>query len=193
MSTRTIDLMGLYDVARWGVIKVLRPQSVAEHTFGVIVIAAELVARLGMGDADLAHVMYWALIHDVPETLSCDIDGKFKRDFPDVRSAVIKAENTAFPWYKAEANDVTPQVNAIVKTADIIESIHYIRTWGHGSRADDVKRELTKILFTEQVPRLVGALREAHGPDLVDVNSVKFLVGDILNQSLLESGSIQFR
>jgi len=151
LAYRTTDLLGLADVHRWGVIKMNRTQSVAEHSFNVAVIAMELAERLGHDDIE-RDILWWSLIHDAPETLSGDIDGKFKRDYPSVSEAVHEAEAMAFPWFVDEAPNKYTVVNAIVKLADKIEAIQFIRTWGVGGRADSVYHELRKIMAMETVP-----------------------------------------
>ncbi len=124
---RTIDLLGLADVERWGVVRTLRPQSVAEHSFAVAVIALEILDLLPvMEGVDRGIVLEWALAHDAPETFTGDISGRFKNENPAVRDSVLMAE----------------KVHAIIKLADRIEAYAFIRDWGHGARADDVKQEL---------------------------------------------------
>lgn len=188
LTDRTADLMGLADVKRWVVVKTLRDQNVAEHCFLVAVIAMELLARLDLSDDQQLsmQVMGWSLVHDVPETLTGDIDGKFKRDYPSVKEAIVEAEAAAFPWYDAYANYISPKANTIVKLADKIESIAFIRQWGIGTRADDVRYELEGLLFTELVPAAAVAL---------DLNEeeVDSAVRQILSQSTHESNSIQLR
>lgn len=190
VSDRTADLLGLADVERWGVIKTLRPQSVAEHSFAVAVIAMELAERLGHGKVDYTdgmHLLWWSLVHDAPETLTSDIDGKFKRDNPEFRAALVEAEEAAFPWYKITARHVIPaHVRWTVKAADKIESISFIQMWGKGPRANDIFHELTAILFNEIVPNLANAVGE-------EADAVSYHVRDLLYQSTSESNSIQLR
>lgn len=190
VSDRTADLLALADVKRWGVIKTLRPQSVAEHSFSVAVLSMELAERLFDGKVDYDDGMYllwWALIHDAPETLTGDVDGKFKRDNPDFRMALIEAENKAFPWYAIMARYTIPErIKWIVKVADKVETLAFIRVWGRGPRADDVYHELLKILFDEVVPELARQIE-------TDTESVEYHVRDVLHHSTSEDNSIQLR
>ncbi len=140
---RTIDLLGLADVERWGVVRTLRPQSVAEHSFAVAVIALEILDLLPvMEGVDRGIVLEWALAHDAPETFTGDISGRFKNENPAVRDSVLMAEIDNFPWHFRLHDRAGEKVHAIIKLADRIEAYAFIRDWGHGARADDVKQEL---------------------------------------------------
>lgn len=186
LSDRTIDLLGLADAHRWVVIKTLRQQNVAEHSFAVAVVALELAERLSIPSDTVHHILLWSLMHDAPETLTGDIDGGFKKDHPHVGEAVKIAESLEFPWYVRYRDAINPIAYRIVKVADKLETLHFIRTWGHGSRADDVFRELTKDLWGIHVPMLTVIMPDRE----VDIAAA---VRTILDQSMLESNSIQMR
>lgn len=190
-AIRTIDLLGLADVPRWGVIKILRPQSVAEHSFAVAVLVMELITRLSpyslTAPASLGAVI-WALCHDAPETYTGDVDGLLKREHPTLKAELDKAEGEAFPWWAEmrRGMEATPGLMALVKVADRVEAIVYLRQWGIGTRADDVKRELTRILWESDVPRLTSILGDKGEIVIGEVDQ-------ILNHSTSEAGSYQFR
>lgn len=193
LTHRTTDLLGLYDCPRWTVLKTLRPQSVAEHCFGVAVIALELLDRLSNAgptlDADMRlQVLEWAIAHDAPETLTGDIDGKFKREFPVMRSNVAHAEAMSFPWYNRASTFVQqyPYVNAIVKLADKIEAAAYIRMWGKGGRCDLVYHELVDIIYKESTLKVAAALS-------MSVGEVLPIVRHILTRSTADMFNIQER
>lgn len=186
IADRTTDLLGLGDVQRWGVIKTLRQQSVAEHSFNVAVIAMELAERLECTSRSVANIVMWAIVHDAPETLTGDVDGKFKRDNPIVRDTMRLVEDEYFPWYRDCHHTVPEFIRHIVKTADRIEAIQFIKVWGLGPRADDVYRELLSILFEEIVPSLAVALA-------VEKDEVVRVVYSIVHHSVSESNSCQLR
>lgn len=195
-SDRTADLLALADVRRWGVIKTVRPQSVAEHTFGVIVIAMELYNRLCVPNTTtLLHTMMWAMWHDAPETLTGDIDGRFKRDNLAFKAALNAAEIRELPWYGAAQEFVGDSVRWLVKVADYIETISFIQTFGIGPKADDVMHELTALLFDKAVPNLTESLR-TFAPNLttpLDVEDVIIAVRGVLHNSTSENNSHQLR
>lgn len=189
LAERTIDLLGLADVPRWSVVKVLRPQSVAEHSFAVAVITMELISRLSihsLADPTTLGAVLWAICHDAPETYTGDIDGLLKREHPNVKSAINRAENEAFPWYGQMRDGMGSALLALVKVADCIESIVYLREWGKGARADDVMRELRRILFDQYVPVLAILIGDK------DSHTIEAVVR-VLDHSTTEAGSYQFR
>jgi 5'-deoxynucleotidase len=189
LTDRTCDLVSLADVKRWVTIKTLRDQNVAEHSFAVAVIVMELWQRLKLREMDIPtalETITWALFHDGPEVLTGDIDGKFKRDFPVVKKAIAEAEADAFPWYRDTIDGISVLAVALVKLADKMESIAFIRQWGLGARADDVRRELEAILFTELVPRAAEVMGK-------DEDKVEDAVRYILHHSLSEENSVQLR
>lgn len=197
LAQRTIDLMGLADVPRWSVVKTMRSQSVAEHSFLVAVFTMELISRLSTFDmaspVSLGAVL-WAICHDAPETYTGDIDGLLKREWPGIKTILEQAEGAAFPWYAEMKDGMFPALIALVKVADHIESIVFLRQWGIGSRADDVGRELTTILTCTDIPALVDALRGGKGSgSAVNAMMVEATVMEVLDHSTLETGSYQFR
>lgn len=161
VSARTADLLSLSSVHRWNVIATLRPQNVADHCFRVAVIVMELFDRLKLPEDQLVYGLVWALCHDWPETLTSDIDGKFKRENQVARLHICKAENEAFPAYKQMSVWIPKHIKAIVKLADYIEAVTFIAEWGHGQRATAVQAELYGILYDEAVPAVSSALNRS--------------------------------
>lgn len=189
VAMRTIDLLGLADVPRWSVIKTLRPQSVAEHSFAVAVLTMELITRLSPYNFEhpvSLGAVIWAICHDAPETYTGDIDGLLKREHPAVKAALEVAEGEAFPWYGRMRDGMLPPLVALVKVADTIESIVYLRQWGTGSRANNVRAELRQILYIQLVPVLARAIGDKG-------TFVEEAVDQVLDRSTLESSSYQFR
>lgn len=94
-------------VPRWAVVPVLHKQSVAEHSFHVIVLCRWLLplhARSGQGNFEL-EVLRRAIEHDADEAKSGDIPSPYKtRDETAEQS----------------------QVDAVVKCADKLEALLYV-------------------------------------------------------------------
>lgn len=201
LSDRTADLLTLAQVQRWGVVHTLKDQSVAEHSFAVAVIAMELADRLGLpryqklGSAhagaphdiwDRKDLLWWALVHDAPEAITGDINGKFKRDYPDVKSAVVAAEGRAMPWYYFERPVGNTSLIRLVKVADYIETITFIKRWGIGPRCDDIYHELVKVLFVDATPALAKSINATE-------LSVETIVREVLHRSATEMNTAQLR
>lgn len=133
-DSRLQDLLALSTVPRWSIVPTLRPQSVAEHSFRVAAIALEICRQINGEDLPAMvlveqHALHWAIIHDGPEAETGDIPYPVKKHL-DLRFM----EQKLCPWYhpdkihKAEAK--------IVKIADKVEEVLFIRQWGQGPKAD---------------------------------------------------------
>lgn len=207
ISDQTADLLSLSEVKRWTVVHTLRPQSVAEHSFAVAIIASELAARLGMprcpvgsessgkpvdfwGRGDL---LWWALIHDAPESLTGDIDGKFKRDNPEMKAHIMAAEERSMPWYRESSPGVYSGLRWLVKVADFIETATFIKKWGIGPRADDIYQELWHQIAGSQVASRGGAVDSLCRVAALDYDEVILVVRDIMHHSVSEDNTAQLR
>jgi len=182
IAHRTTDLLGLADVHRWNVMKSTRSQSVAEHSFNVAVIVMELCQRLGL---ESATAVRWSLLHDAPETLTGDIDGKFKVLRPEMKEVLHGAEVALFPWYRDESEQVSEKAQAIVKLADKVEATRWIATFGIGGRANAVVAELRL--------RLIKFARQVEPLFLLEEGELPRLVLAVLDHSTSEEFSVQFR
>lgn len=190
LSCWTADLLSLADVERWTTVRTLRPQSVAEHSWGVCVIVIELASRLGMSDV-LGGALLWAIAHDMPETLTGDIDGRFKRMYPELSEGIKDAECAVFENYAKVEDAVSVPVRCLVKVADQIEGIAFIWNWKLGIEAESIYQELRQILFAKGVPALVVALKESVTYSNVGESDVFEAVKTTLNRII--AGTHTFR
>jgi len=122
--SRLNDLLLLTYVPRWGIIPMARPESVAEHTFRVAVIAFEIAQRYGV---ETAPVLYRALIHDGPEAGTGDIASPVKEPLADLP----ELERALCSWWEPgkPPRDV---LDHIVKIADLIDLQVYLGNHGLG-------------------------------------------------------------
>lgn len=136
-KSRLHDLLDLNEVPRWNSrVRLLRRQTVAEHTFNVMAIAYEIVCLLDLGSmaptVDGKHrmmyrVLRWALVHDGPECDTGDVNYLFKRNLN--RQEINALEIASCPWYAIESEECPSWARAIVKIADKIEEYYYISKW----------------------------------------------------------------
>lgn len=145
------DALRLAQVKRYGICHVNRDQSVAEHSFMVALIAGELATATG--DENLIReVMMYSIIHDMDEIETGDIPSPFKRK--------LRAECPGVIPILDGAAKTSPEVKAIVKAADLLESLYYIREFG-GSRFtqedvyEDILDNLNRCLSVQFMPPLV--------------------------------------
>lgn len=131
-SMRISDQLALSYVPRWGIVPMLRVQSVADHVFRTINIFTEICERscLAITALDLLLVLW----HDGPESMSGDIPTPFKKEISDV---VTATEHRMCPWYIDPLPDAfsTRQVYDAFRAADLIEQYTWLRAWGHGPLA----------------------------------------------------------
>lgn len=133
------EVMRLYHVKRWNMVEVSRPQSVAEHTFGVIAIALAIVERIHSGGdcEDLkAAVMQCAFIHDVGEVMIGDVPTPVKNLCKEVREVEYRLSFAGLAH-----TQFGKEVKEIVKLADMIEGYVYLQRYGSGLHAETIIKE----------------------------------------------------
>ena len=114
------DILRLSDIKRWQIVNMARKQSVAEHSFNVTLIAARIYRDLFLFDPPLSLYEY-ALLHDVGEVLSGDIPSPIKNWINGKQ--LDKLTNKICP----SPPDISVITKSVVKIADLIESIVYLR------------------------------------------------------------------
>lgn len=131
-----IDRLRMAQVKRYPISHTNRDQSVAEHSFGVLLIVMELTKDLR--DREMAQAaLEYAIVHDAEEVFTGDIPSSFKRVLrqhaPNV-STLLDGHHSYVP----------EEVKAIVKLADYLEAIYFLREFG-GSRLSQtvVLRDIT--------------------------------------------------
>lgn len=141
----------LAQVKRWPICTMMREQSVAEHSFNVCMIAYDLATFYPAADPEvfLPKVLAYALSHDMDEVETGDIPSPFKRKLRAECPSVIPVLDG-----EPKADD---QIRALVKLADYLEAVYYLREFG-GSRTattdiyDDIQRNLARYLDEAQLP-----------------------------------------
>ncbi len=118
------DLMLAQDVKRWTIVRTIRDQSLAEHTFNVTMIARAIAKEMGIDDTK---IIKYALDHDLDEILTGDI--------PTPAKARLKI-NTAYDGKSFQECD--SREASVVALADIIEAIAFITDNQVGRHANAV-------------------------------------------------------
>lgn len=120
------DILRAADVKRWTIVRTVRDQSVAEHTFNVVMIARRLATHLGVDDAV---VIKAALEHDLDEIMTGDMPSPVKKKMKEHGYDPVKLENRP---------DRGDKVNMIIKMADYMESIWFLEENKVGRHANAV-------------------------------------------------------
>lgn len=143
-----VDRLRAMQVKRYPISYVNRDQSMAEHSFCVMLIALELISDI-QDEKLYVEVMAYAALHDMDEVETGDIPSPFKRKLRRECPAVIPVLDGQ-PKAGQEAR-------LIVKVADLLEALYYIDEFG-GSRTteeevyEDISRNLDDILGYRTLP-----------------------------------------
>lgn len=115
-------------VPRWVILRRHRQQYLAEHSY-FVAIYAQQIARL-IGYDDLYEVVWFALLHDIDETITGDIPGPIKRAAFDKTKAKGAMQDVMIDKFGADvttdASFTNDEVRAIVSVADSIEEVCYL-------------------------------------------------------------------
>lgn len=160
------DLLALSHVPRWTTHPVARPQSVAEHSYRVAVIAMHLASRCNLKVPAMYDVVWWALIHDGPEAKTGDVPSPFK---VHIKKQLRDVEFQVCPWYQEavesmalEDDSITP---AIVQIADAIEAYSWLHRYGTGFKdrfdRESIEHKLTRTIWTLAEAAPIDGLKDA--------------------------------
>lgn len=173
---RLTDLLALSHVPRWSIVNHSKPQSVADHTFRVMVIALEIAERLDitLNCSTLKEILF----HDAPESRTADIPNPAK-------SFLLEHSNLEYnpraidvhfcPWLRTEnINGIANDQSIVMHLADKIEGYTFILRHGIGPHAtavatgcmteiDKMLRALPDQTFREPVLAVISEIILDHG------------------------------
>lgn len=143
MGTRltAYDQLRACHVRRWHIVQVRREQTLAEHSFAVAVIAGSLANKMrfdALADPRVAlELLLTSLTHDLPEVKTGDTPTPFKRALEAVSypGVVEKAEAHLGLVPDPDSRSVSPECAMIVKLADLIEAVFFLRDNAIGRHA----------------------------------------------------------
>jgi len=131
-------------VKRWSIVNVSRHQSVAEHQYNVCMIARALAKILEEPDETIIKA---ALCHDLEEVLFGDIPTPAKRFLREEHKVNVNLLLSTMPY------ELTHIQGVILKVADLIDALHFLRDHGIGDHAiavlHDVETRMTDYLLDE--------------------------------------------
>jgi 5'-deoxynucleotidase YfbR-like HD superfamily hydrolase len=130
-------------VKRWHMVSTVHPQSVAEHSYRVYLIASEMAQAMQVDYLEL--VEQWALWHDIPEVVLGDIPTPTKT----MMSALdeLSVDDDYRSMHEMIGKEF-PAVFDIVRIADVAEAMAFLREEGIGVRARDILGEI-EVTFAE--------------------------------------------
>lgn len=149
MPNGLLFALRLTEISRWGIVATSRQQSVGEHSYRVTMIAQALydyVFTVPHNSNDRHLLTSFAMVHDIMEVLSGDLDAVFKlavkSRYPDVFADTIgnmatqrlDAGPLAATVASLERSVKGTFIEVIVKMADFLEALIYLDQYGTHSR-----------------------------------------------------------
>lgn len=123
------DILRASGVTRWHIVRMVRPQSLAEHTFDVVMIARAIAAIAGVDDYEITKA---ALLHDLDEIVTGDIP------------TPTKDRARANGWelndlYKGiTGRELSPDESLIIHLADKLADLYWLWLHAVGPHANQV-------------------------------------------------------
>ncbi len=147
-----IDFLRASYTKRWTIINTTKTQSVGEHSFNVAVIAARLGELFDWNgrfhNTQAFKLIMWSLFHDIPEIYTGDMPTPFKRALQKHGANILAAEEEFLKDYGGKARDAEDsEYGMIVKFADLLEAIWFLKDHGTGEHAKKVLSGLYDNLY----------------------------------------------
>lgn len=124
------EIRELSFVPRWSIVRTLRTQNVAEHSYYVS-LYTDIIADILEWKGDRAALLKMALWHDIEETYTADMPGPVKVNFVDKNKLeeYTRVENRRrfgeLPLVEVEGRERSI-MKAIIKVADLLEETLYL-------------------------------------------------------------------
>lgn len=163
MPNGLLFALRLTEVSRWGIVATSRQQSVGEHSYRVTMIAQALydyVFPIPHNSNDRQLLTSFAMVHDIMEVLSGDLDAVFKlavkSRYPDVFASTIEtmaaqrldAGPLARTVGSLERSAKGTFIEVLVKMADFLEALIYLDQYGtHSRHAHNVRDTILEHLW----------------------------------------------
>ena len=149
------DKLRALDIIRWNMVPTQRQQSLAEHTFMVAMIAEQIANELGLSSSP-HRVIKMALYHDLEEVMTGDIPAPTKQKLKSEFGSMTQIFNSLGYWDEgATLCDI-----AVVKAADYIADMIFLKRYGHTPYADLVLNRLA-VKFTEFLSTASDSVHDA--------------------------------
>lgn len=147
------DMARSADVKRWHIINTVRPQTVAEHSFMVALIAMELAKHIvphgSLFDSPREQFQFLcaALFHDMPETITGDLPTPAKqvyREFSQNPRMFDEMDMLIMPKIPYSDGMLNAKLVWLIKVADLIEAYHFLCNNAAGPYAKVIRNDLWK-------------------------------------------------
>jgi len=141
------DILRASGVMRWHIVRTIRPQSLAEHTFDVVMIARAIAKIAGVNDYEITKA---ALLHDLDEIVTGDIPTPTKE----------RARKNGWELndlYKSiTGREITPDEALIVHLADKMADLYWLWLHALGPHSNQVYETMAEaynnFVHSEDIP-----------------------------------------
>lgn len=173
------DKISLSSVSRWHILDTSKNQSVAEHTYNVVIIVRDIINRFNLNidggvRIDEASAIRLALEHDLDEVIIGDIPTPTRKLMGDVAQANLdRVMQPPVHW----GDDID---TVIVKCADKIEACWFISNFALGKRSikigGDIIRHTRHFLSEgdEDIDPSISEIYKISAQILVDILGVGY-------------------
>jgi len=132
------DILRAGTVKRFHIVNTTRVQTLAEHQWGVAILACEIASRMGWPDSDVARLALLSIVHDAGETRTGDVPTPTKTR---LRDALGSAADDVLAQFDSVL-EVPRPFKAVMKCADYLESMIFLQEHKVGRHADVVMDDI---------------------------------------------------
>ena len=141
------DILRASGVTRWHIVRTVRPQSLAEHTFDVVMIARAIAKNAGYDDYEIIKA---ALLHDLDEIVTGDIPT------PSKKRARENGWELNDLYKSITGREITDDESLIIQIADRMADLHWLWLHALGPHANKVYEllatEFNNWIRSDQIP-----------------------------------------
>lgn len=123
------DILRASGVTRWHIVRTVRPQSLAEHTFDVVMIARAVAKNAGYDDYEIIKA---ALLHDLDEIVTGDIPT------PSKQRARANGWELNDLYRDITGREITEDESLIIQIADRMADLYWLWLHALGPHANKV-------------------------------------------------------
>lgn len=162
------DILRASGVTRWHIVRTVRPQSLAEHTFDVVMIARAIAKIAGYDDYEIIKA---ALLHDLDEIITGDIPTPTKQ----------KARDNGWElndlYQNITGRELSKDESLIIQLSDKLADLHWLWLHAlgpHSNRVYEVMAdEYNEYVRSDKVP---DNIKEAALDVQVQMLSEEFII-----------------
>ena len=134
------DFLKSQYISRWGIVCTARDQSIGQHQYNVWMLVRQWGKYADLTDLQQRTAEELALTHDLAEIRTGDCPTPFKT--PEIKEALHEMELSIYSPVPAP-----PKVKQFVKFCDTAESILFLKLYGLGKHATEVRELLCEQMW----------------------------------------------